>query len=174
MMNKLLILFSSFIFSGFYLSGQINQLITVKAGSRVADYFPIEERYRYPDFIPGKLIYKNGNLSSARFNYNLLLGEIEFIQIRDTLMIINKKDISAILIAQDTFYYDNGYIELLSGGKIKVGLQQNIKLKDIVRKGAMGTANRSVAIDAYNSMPHDNNLYHIVPNEDWVFQKTQI
>jgi hypothetical protein len=172
-MKRLLIIFSSFILSGLYLTGQINQLITVKAGTKVADYFPVEIRYRYPDFKPGKLVYTNGKFSSANFNYNLLLGEVEYIQSGDTMRLLNKKDISSIEIAQDTFFYDKGYIELIYGGRIKVGLHQYIKLKDILRKGAMGSTNRSVAIDTYNSVPLDNNLYGIVPNEDWVFQRIE-
>jgi len=172
-MKRLLIIFGSFILSCFYISGQINQQITVKAGTKVADYFPVEIRYRYPDFKPGKLVYTNGKFSSANFNYNLLLGEIEYIQSRDTMKLTNKKDISSIEIAQDTFFYDEGYIEQIYGGRIKIGLHQYIKLKDILRKGAMGTTNRSVTIDTYNSVPLDNNLYGIVPNEDWVFQKIE-
>jgi len=172
-MKGILIIFGSYILSGLYLSGQGNQLITVKAGTKVADYFPVEIRYRYPDFKPGKLVYANGKFSSANFNYNLLMGEIEYIQSRDTMRLLNKKDISSIEIAQDTFFYDKGYIELIYGGRIKVGLHQYIKLKDILRKGAMGSTNRSVAIDTYNSVPLDNNLYGIFPNEDWVFQRIE-
>ena len=170
--KSFLIIFGLYILSGLYLSGQENQLITVKAGTKVADYFPVEIRYRYPDFKPGKLVYINGKFSSANFNYNLLLGEIEYIQSSDTMRLMNK-DVSLIEIGQDTFFYDNGYIELIYGGRIKVGLHQYIKLKDILRKGAMGSTNRSVAIDTYNSVPLDNNLYGIIPNEDWVFRKTE-
>lgn len=172
-MKKLFSISSLLVLSNFLMFSQRNQLITVKAGTKVADYFPVSVRYRYPDFTPGKLIYRNGNVSDASFNYNLLPGEIEFIQSLDTLTIINKKDINKIVIAQDTFYYDNGYIEQIYGGKTKAGMLQYIKLKDVVRKGAMGSSNRSVAIDTYNSVPLDNNIYGIIPAEDLVFQKTE-
>jgi hypothetical protein len=139
----------------------------------VLDYFPVKERYRYPDFSDGQLVFKNGKTYSGRFNYNILLGEMEFLQSRDTLSIINKKDISFIVVARDTFFYDNGYIELISGGPVKVGLMQNIKLKEIQRKGAFGMTNRNSSIDAYNSMSLMGNFYELIPNEDWVFQKTE-
>jgi hypothetical protein len=155
------------------LFAQRNDLITVKAGTKVIDYFSVKERYRYPDFSNGLLAFKNGTISSGRFNYNILLGEMEFIQSRDTLSINNKNDISLIVVAQDTFLYDNGYIELIHGGPVKVGLMQNVKLKEILRKGAMGTVNRSSSIEAFNSMSLMGNIYDLVPDEDWIFQKTE-
>jgi hypothetical protein len=167
----------SFIICTFFLSiclsAQENELITVKAGTKILNYFPIKTRYRYPDFSDGQLMFKNGKVNSGRFNYNILTGEMEFLQSRDTLSIIDKKDIRFLVIAQDTFFYDNGYIEVISGGPVKVGLMQNIKLKEIQRKGAFGTTNRNSSIDAYNSMSLTGNFYELIPNEDWVFQKTE-
>jgi hypothetical protein len=118
-------------------------------------------------------MFNNGNVNSGRFNYNILLGEMEFIQLRDTLSINNKKDISLIAVALDTFFYDNGYIEMILGGPVKVGYMQNFKLKEIQKKGAMGTINRSSSIDTYNSMSLTGNFYQLIPNEDWVFQKKE-
>lgn len=152
---------------------QKSNLITVKAGTKVLDYFPVKERYRYTDFSDGQLMFKNGKVSSGRFNYNILLGEMEFIQSRDTFSISNKKNIGLIVVAQDTFFYDNGYIEMIHGGPVKIGYMQNIKLKEIQRKGAMGTVNRNSSIDSYNSMSLTGNIYNIVPEEDWVFQKAE-
>jgi len=155
------------------LFAQDNTLITVKAGTRIIDYFPFKERYRYPDFSEGQLIYKNRKVSSGRLNYNFLSGEMEFLQSRDTLFIINKKDISFVAVARDTFFYNNGYIELILGGPVKVGLMQNFRLKEIQRKGAFGTTNRNSSMGVYNSMSLSGNFYQLIPNEDWVFQKTE-
>jgi hypothetical protein len=119
-------------------------------------------------------VFNNGNINSGRFNYNILSGEMEFIQLRDTLSINNKKDISLIAVAQDTFFYDNGYIEMILGGPVKVGYMQKFKLKEIQKKGAMGTINRSSSIDTYNSISFTGNFYQLIPNEDWVFQKKEL
>lgn len=173
-MKKILFIICSIFLLNICLFAQENNLITVKAGTKILDYFPVKVRYRYPDFSDGQLMFKNGKVNSGRFNYNFLSGEMEFLQSRDTLSIINKKDISFIVIAQDTFFYNNGYIELILGGPVKVGLMKNIKLKEIQRKGAFGTTNRSSSIDTYNSMSLTGNFYQLIPNEDWVFQKTEM
>jgi hypothetical protein len=173
-MKKILFIICSGFLLNICLFSQGNNLITVKAGTKILDYFPVKERYRYPDFSNGQLVFKNGNVNSGRFNYNILSGEMEFIQLRDTLSINNKKDISLIAVAQDTFFYDNGYIEMILGGPVKVGYMQKFKLKEIQKKGAMGTINRSSSIDTYNSISFTGNFYQLIPNEDWVFQKKEL
>ncbi|MEI6050172.1 MAG: hypothetical protein WCS03_14810 [Bacteroidota bacterium] len=153
-------------------SAQKNDLITVRAGTKVLDYFPVKERYHYQEFTAGQVVFKNGIANTTQLNYNFLLGEIEFIQSRDTLTITRKKDIRFIVVAQDTFFYDNGYIELVSGGNIRVGLKQYIKFKEVLKKGAYGVPARNVSIDSYNSMATGGNFYELIPDEDILLQKT--
>jgi len=135
------------------------------------DYFPLSERYRYPEFINGQVVLKNGRSTNLRLNYNYMTGEVEFIQAKDTLSISKKKDILYV-VAQDTFVYYNGYKEVISGGEIKVGLKQYIKIKDVLEKGAFGTTNRAASIDTYKSIWADGNTYDLVPNQDIEVQMT--
>ena len=172
-MKKILCIICPVLFLNICLSAQEHKITTVKAGTRILDYFPVNVRYRYLDFTDGSLVFKNGKTSSARFNYNFLLGEMEFIQSHDTLSIVNKKDISFITVAMDTFFYNNGYIELIFGGPVRVGFMKNIKLKDIQRKGAYGVTDRNSSIDTYNSVSASGRFYELIPDEDWVFQETQ-
>ena len=154
------------------LQAQNNKIVVVKAGTKVVDYFPLNERYRYKDFIPGQVIFKNSKSKILNLNYNILFGEIEFIQSHDTLAITKKEDIRYVVV-QDTFIFDNGYIEIVSGGTIKVGLKQYVKVKDILEKGAYGTTNRSSSIDTYNSMWLSGNSFDLTPAEDTEFQKME-
>lgn len=171
-MNKIIFFICSILILNISLSAQKNELITVKAGTKIFDYFPVQERYRYPEFISGRVQFKNGIYSDTRLNYNFLLGEMEFIQSRDTLSIVNKKDIRYIVVAQDTFFYDKGYLELISGGPVKVVLKQYIKLKEVLKKDSYGTSSSGSATNSYGSLPVDGNFYKLAANEDMVFQKT--
>jgi hypothetical protein len=172
-MKKYVVLICSALFVNICLSAQKNDLITIKAGTKVLDYFPLTERYRYPGFIQGMILFKNGTFSESKLNYNYLMNEMEFIRSRDTLAFKSKKDIEYIVVAQDTFFYDKGYIEVISGGRVRVGLKQYIVLKDVVRKNAFGVANRGASVDTYDGMPAGNNFYDLIPNEDIILQKTQ-
>jgi hypothetical protein len=170
-MKNLLLFLCPFLLFSTVLFAQDDELIRVKAGTKVSDYFPPGEKYRFQDFTGGMLVLKNGLASPARFNYNFLSGEMDFLKSGDTLSIINKKDISYIAIAQDTFYYKDGYIELIAGGPVKVGKTRYVRLKDIERKGALGMTDRNSSIDTYSSVPSPGNLFELIPNEDWVLEK---
>ena len=172
-MKKLLLTLLLFLIVIFTLNAQIPDEVIVPAGIRVAACFPPARRYLYPDFTQGEVNLNNGNHNNARLNYNFLFGEMEFIRNSDTLTITNKKEIHSIIIGIDTFLLENGYIRLISNGPVRVGLKQNISLKDILRKGAMGTINRTSTVDTYNTVPVDGRIYDMVPNEDWVFRKTE-
>jgi hypothetical protein len=154
------------------LSAQKNETITVKAGTRAINYFPYEGRYRYPKFVPGKVFFKNGSNSEAFLNYNNMVGEMEFIKSLDTLAIVNKKNVTLIIAAQDTFYYDNGYLEQISDGSVKVFMKHYVKLKDIVKKNPFGGAVRGSSVDSYSSVSVSGRFHELLPNEEWVFQRT--
>jgi|WetSurMetagenome_2_1015567.scaffolds.fasta_scaffold22221_3 hypothetical protein len=172
-MKKILFIVFSFLVLNTSLSAQKNELITVKAGNKILDYFPVPVRYRYPEFTAGQVIFKNGAVNSTRLNYNLLIDEIEFIQSRDTLSLVKKKDIRLIVVAQDTFFFDNGYLEQIYGGRVKVGLRQRIELKEVLKKDSYGTSSSGSASNSYDVLPSDGNFYKLTPNEDMVFQKTK-
>ena len=172
-MKTILVFICSVLVLNISLSAQKNELITVKAGTRILDYFPVQKRYRYPVFTDGQVFYKSNAVSSTRFNYNLLSGEMEFIQLYDTLSIASKKDILFIAVAKDTFFYDNGFIELISGGPLKVGLKQYFKLKEVLKKDTYGTSSSGSATTSYGTLPAGGQFYKLIANEDLVFQKIQ-
>ncbi len=165
-----------FILTALFLSGslpaQYYKIVTVQAGTKVSDKFPVSTRYLYPQFTDGQVYMKNGSVSPNRLNYNIFLGEIEFINEKDTMMITRKKDMNLVTVAQDTFIYRNGYLKLIHSGNVKVLLSDKIILKDIVKKGAMGTANRTTSVDSYTILPVDRKLYDLVYAEDLEFQRT--
>jgi hypothetical protein len=171
-MKRTIFIICSILIISSCLSAQKNESVTVKAGTRVIDYFPVAERYRYPDFIEGKAFFKNGRVIPSKFNYNFLSGEMQFIRVADTLSMSNTKDLKSIAIAQDTFYYHNSYMERIRGGKFRVYLKQRIVIKDIQKKGAYGTINRSAASESYDYMLTGGGFVDLIPSEDLVLQKT--
>ena len=171
-MRRLTFIICAILFMNCCLSAQKSEPVTVKAGERVIDHFPFKERYLYPDFTEGKVIFNNERTIPNMLNYNILSGEMEFIKSPDTLFIADKKDIKSIIIAQDTFYYYNGYLQIIRDGSLKVYLRQRIKTKDVLKKGAFGTTNRSAASDSYSYLTTGPHPIDLTLDEDIVFQKT--
>lgn len=102
------------LFSGFLLIGvcsivaaQSNQYVRVKAGQNPTNSISFSERYQYPEFTMGKIIYASSKVSAARFNYHLFLGEMHFINATgDTLALESAPTIQLLVIGIDSFYYE--------------------------------------------------------------------
>lgn len=169
-MKKCVYILCSVLFLNISLSAQKNKTIVVKAGRNVKDYFPVEERYLFPEFSAGKAVFRNGVFSESRFNFNLLQNEMEFIKNRDTLAIINKKDILYIEIAQRTFYYDDGFIENILEGPLNVGLKKYYKLAEMNKVDSYGTSSAGAARESYNSFNAGGKFYKLTATVDMTFQ----
>jgi hypothetical protein len=168
----LIFIFSLFLLS-FALTAQEQKTITIKAGTRIIDYFPFIEQYRYPEFLDGKVLFKNSTFTAVKLNYNILLGEMQFIQKKDTLSIANVKDIDYVEIARDTFYYDNGYLEVLTGhDPVIMTVKQYVKFLDVKREAAYGTSSIA-AIDSYSSMfgASGTTVHKLILKEDIVLSR---
>jgi hypothetical protein len=171
-MNKPLLVIWILFASIFHISAQKSELIVVKAGTRLIDYFPVSERYLYSEFTTGRIFLKNGTYSEKKLNYNYMAGEMEFLQGRDTLSIANTKDIRLILVTQDTFYFDRGYIEQLRGGKIIVGRKQYVELKEKQNVDSYGSSGSGGSVTAVGNMAVEGNFYKLIANKDLIFKRT--
>jgi hypothetical protein len=148
---------------------QESETIVVKAGTKVIDYFPPGERYRYPEFRDGKVIFKDNTFIATKLNYNILLGEMHFIQKRDTLALSNLRSVNYINVEEDTFYYDNGFLEVVAGtDPVIMAVKQYVKMLDVQKSGAYGTKSSTSAITSYSSMygASGTTNYKLVLNED--------
>ena len=154
-------------------SSHKHDIITVPAGSTVLEHFPFKERYRYPEFVPGRVVFISGVFTETMLNYNILTGEMQFIKSEDTLSINNPKSILYI-IAQDTFFYNNGYLEVISDeGNIMVAAKKYVNLKEMQKKDPYGTSSAGSARESYNVIPDDVNFYRLRSNTDLVFEKVE-
>jgi hypothetical protein len=171
-MGKVLFLICCMFVLSASLSAQKFEPVTVRAGMRVVDCFPFNERYLYPEFISGRIYLKSGVYSELKLNYDILNWEMEYINKKDTLAISNKKDIRLIVIKQDTFFYDKGfYLEQIHGGTVKVVQKQCIKLKETQKQDSYGTSSSGSATNSYGMLPSQGNFYKLTANEDMLFQR---
>jgi len=145
---KFLFGFISFFLFQNSLLGQATDRIVIKAGQNISDVY--NTIYRYPEFTMGKVYFINGDSSGGRLNYNLITESIQFISpIGDTLSIDDEKTISYVLIKNDTFFYEDGYLQLLKNYNIiKLAFRERIKLADKQRVGAFGISSSTQNIES--------------------------
>lgn len=170
-MKKSILIICSVFFLTSTLFAQKKEQVIVKAGTRVIDYYPVSDRYLYPDFTAGEAFFTNNRSYPALYNFNLLNGEMEFIKSNDTLNITDKTDLLSIVVAQDTFYYGNGYQQIIQNGQFKVYVKRGIAIKDIRKKGAMGTTNRSAASESYDYLLANGLSIDLVADIDMALEK---
>ena len=153
---------------------QKNEAITVKAGSSLLEYVDPSEQYLYPDFLMGKAYMKTGIYSQRKFNYNYLNGELEFISKSDTMGIGNKKDVALVVVDQDTFYFDHGYILQIRNGSVKIGIKDQYELKEIEKKDPYGISSPGSASTSYSALPTRIDYYKLTANQDLIYKRSRI
>lgn len=158
-----------------YGNAQTNKWI-VNAGESIKDDLGDSVIYRYPEFTPGVVYYKNGTFSRAPLNFNLITGEMEFISpSKDTLAIANESTIKYLIIQSDTFYYDKVFIELVhSNAKAKLGKLEIIKLTDVKKEGAYGQMSSTSAITTVSNLYNDNKSFYSNSQSYKLTEKTDL
>jgi hypothetical protein len=173
MMRKVVI-FSFLILLSFNSFGQENKPILVKKGTTLLDYFSPSERYLYPEFKIGKVLFKKNTYTGIKLNYNYLTGEVEFLKNSDTLTISDKEDIKSVIIAEDTLFYKDGYILQIKSGHPKIGLKESVEFKDYVKNNGIGSAGSAGSIASYSSISTSGQVKKLTANEDLIFQRTKV
>lgn len=171
-MRKVIVFFNLMLW-GILLYGQDDQVIIVKKGTTLLDYVSPSDRYLYPEFKTGKVLFKTKVYIGIKLNYHYLNGEIEFLNNPDTLIIIDKKDLKSIIIAEDTFFYDNGYILLIKSGHPKIGLKESIEFKDYIKKDGIGSTSSAGSSTSYSSVSTGSGLHKLTADADLIFRRTK-
>lgn len=117
--------------NGSLVQAQTAKQFTVKDGEAAADAIRALNMYRYPDFQKGQVVYMNGKFSAATFNFNFLLGEVQFINAKgDTLTLGGEPTLVYVLVGESTFLYNptEGYAELVADyNNLRLGRWQKLE-----------------------------------------------
>lgn len=176
-MKTLLVLISAWLFSRPLLA-QDSSIIKIKNGVDIAKALPKRQQYQYPEFITGKVWYNTGNSAAGRLNYNLLLGEMHFIQpTGDTLSLADEYTIKYITIQADTFYYDakKGYLQVIAHfNPVKLAVKQKLRKLSDNKVGAYEQATAVSSIRQYSYYTDRNGqIRNLTPKGDLLLTKAE-
>ncbi|MBG9376460.1 hypothetical protein I5907_09465 [Panacibacter sp. DH6] len=144
----------------------------VKAGDDITTKISEHGKYRFTAFKQGRIYYDYGKSASAKFNYNYLVEEMQFINPDgDTLSIANPEQVKYVVFDSAIYYYNEGFIELVKNlDSVKIGKKQ--KLKIVYEKiGAYGQPTNSSAIDNNKFYLENNTFYRLTINQDAIIKK---
>ncbi len=171
--------FYFFFFTGSHLvQAQTSKPVRVKSGDEVGRTIKAEEKYRYPLFQKGKVTYLNGTFTAATFNYNLLLGEVQFIDKKgDTLTLGGEPALISILIGETLYLYshNNGYLEVVADfPSLKLGKRQKLVPAGMEKVGAYEQSTGVSAIRNTTSIVGNNSQSYLLdPKGDMLFSKAE-
>lgn len=156
---------------------QQQNTIMVMAGDDATKVIPLKERYRYSEFMNGRLFYPQNKRSELlRLNYNQLFGAMQFIDSKgDTLFIAEDSNIfKYVQVGNDLYFHDfrDGYFEMVTrSGDLKLMSQFKWKIirTEIVVNNGYGTS-ASVANTEYSTRRSDD-INNFVQNENTLFGK---
>lgn len=137
------------------------------------DVLPGYEIFLYPEFSNAQVFLRNGVVSEVKLNYNRLVDEMHFIdQKGDTLALDSEHNLRFIVVGNDTFLYDEGYMKIVSSQQaVKLAIRDIWVISETRQVGAYGSTNTSVSMLSFKTMHQDGRLYDLVVNEDIILKK---
>jgi hypothetical protein len=174
-MKALLLLL--FILIGYCGLSAQDSIVTIKAGNKVRDVLTPADIFYYPQFTSGKVFFRDGRKAMAMMNFTRLYDEMLFINPKgDTLAVADEKTIKFIIVDQDTFYYDEGYVRIIVDyGDVKLAEKQIWVVADTRKIGTHNKSTSTVAITPLSNYSDDGiaraKSYDLLINEDMVIRK---
>jgi hypothetical protein len=155
--------------------GQRKKFVTVQSGNNIMDVLPRAEIFLYPEFRSGKVFLRNSAGTEARLNYSRLVDEMHFIdQTGDTVALDNENNVKYLAVGRDTFFYDNGYLRLISSGIfVKLAMKDVWVISQTRQRGAYNSTNNSVGMLSFKSVEEGGRLYDLVVDEDIILKKEE-
>jgi hypothetical protein len=173
---KAFLIFLYVLIGYFSLSAQDSTTVTIKSGNRIKDVLTVNDVFSHPQFISGKVYFRDGGVVSAMLNYDCLSDQMLFIGAKgDTLALDAEKTINYIALAKDTFYYiiGDGYVRLLaSNSVVKLAEKKVWEVSDIKKVGSHNRQANTYAVNSITSVTNGYGRdYNLILDEDVVLRK---
>lgn len=154
----------------FSISAQSRKSFQVGPGKKIVEEIPITEIYKYAEFKMGEVAFRNGTAANVKLNYNSVFGEMQYIDPKngDSLSLAVEKDIRFIAVEKDTFYFDDGWMELIGGtSTVKIGKKKLLEITNREKLGAMEAP--GFAVETYNKFTGSQHMKDLVAKEKLTF-----
>jgi len=169
-MQKILFLLVILLYS-FSISAQSRKSFTVNPGKKIVEEIPVTEIYKYAEFKMGEVSLRDGTAANVKLNYNSVFGEMQYIDPKngDTLSLAEEKNIRFIVVEKDTFYFDEGWLELIGGtSTVKIAKKKLLEITNREKIGAMEVPGFA-AIETYTKYTGSQHMKDLVAKEKLTF-----
>ena len=155
------------------INAQAKKTFTVNAGQKVVEAIPVKELYSHPEFTLGTVQLKDASEAVVKLNYNSVFGEIQYIDPKngDTLSLAEEKNIKFVAIEKDTFYFDEVWMEFVSGNNVlKLAKRRLLEMTNKEKLGAMEAPGFG-SIETYTKFTGSQHMKDLVAKENLTFSE---
>ena len=150
---------------------QNKQIIEANSGEDLSGKVSSQLQYLFPEFTDGEVYFKKSPKGNGKLNYNMLVGEMQFLDEDGEVMTFDVGDVVTVNINDRIFFPYKGREfteELLSTdiGQLRVLRKGNVA--PYAKKGAYGTSSSTASIASYSNISADNNSrqFHLSVTSD--------
>jgi len=146
-----------------WVSAQNKQIVEATSGEDLSQKASAQIQFLFPEFTNGD-VYYNGYKGNGKLNYNMLLGEMQFLENNQVLALANVKDVMVVNINNRKFYPFNDKEfteELMSTGNHQLRVRRKGNAAQYSKKGAYGTTSSTSSITSYSSIVSDGRQYNL-------------
>lgn len=130
--------------------------------------------YQYPQFLDGKVLFKDNVSVEAKMNYHRLFGQLLFINPKkDTLALANPETYSHVIVGADTFYFhEKGFLRKITHYKTNnLLVKQRIKYIGKEKPGPYGTYSAVSSANSNTTVTTDDQITnYIAINENMIYK----
>jgi len=151
--------------------GQTKRSYTVEPGQKVVEVIPANALYSNPQFTLGTVQLRDASEASVKLNYNSVFGEMQYIDPKtgDTLSLAEEKNIRFVAIEKDTFYFDEGWMQFISGNStLKIAKKRLLEVGNKEKLGPMDSPAFG-AIETYSKYTGSQQMRGLVAKERMTF-----
>src|SRR6185503_8988439 len=156
------------IVASFQITAQTNKKFTVEPGQKIVEAIPVTDLYSHPQFTLGTVQLKDASEAMVKLNYNKVFGEMQYIDPKngDTLSLAEEKNIRFVAIEKDTFYFDEAWLQFISGNStLKMAKKELLEMSNKEKLGVFGTPTLGGSIETFNKFTGSQHMKDLVANE---------
>ena len=159
----LLLLFPGLVYA------QDRQVVEAVSGEDISEKVSTHLQYLFPAFENGDVYFLNATKSSGMLNYNMLVGEMQFVDNDEVFGLADVKNVAMVIINNRKFYpYNTKEFseDLLSTDKVQLRVRRKGNAVNFAQKGAYGTSSSTSAITSYSSVSSGSQQYNLSARGD--------
>jgi len=147
---------------------QGRQIVEATSGEDLGSKVSTNMQYLFPEFTDGQVFFLKSAQSNGKLNYNMLVGEMQFLN-NEEVLALETKNVAVVSINNRIFYpYKGGEFseELLSTEKHKLRVIRKGSVVSHAKKGAYGTSSSTSSITSFSSVGGSGHIYNLSVSED--------